>query len=79
MSNFGKKLEKRKVFKDFRGIMEATKDVSGEDGKPVMPIFISENLSDFYFRKNPLSTAEIIKKPKLKESALRMGVCFHSF
>lgn len=76
MSNFGKKLEKRKVFKDFRGIMEATKDVSGEDGKPVMPIFISENLSDFYFRKNPLNTAEIIKKTKVEGIGIEDGSMF---
>lgn len=76
MSNFGKKLEKRKVFKDIRGIMDATKDVSGEDGKPVMPIFISENLSDYYFRKNPHNTAEFIKKTKVEGIGIEDGSMF---
>ncbi len=76
MSNFGKKLEKLKVFKDIREIMNAAKDVSGTDGKPIMPIFVSENLSDFYFRRNPLNTAEFIKKTKVEGIGIEDGSMF---
>lgn len=76
MSNFGKKLEKKKVFRDIREIMDAAKDVAGNDGKPVMPIFISENISDFYYRKSPHNTAEIIKKTKVEGIGIEDGSMF---
>lgn len=42
----------------------------GEDGKPVVPVFVSETNSEYYFRSNPTR----IKERVLKSRALGVGI-----
>ncbi|ODS87997.1 MAG: hypothetical protein ABS44_09380 [Chryseobacterium sp. SCN 40-13] len=76
ISNFGKKMEKRKVVRDIKAIMETAKEVAGEDGKPLLPVFISENLSDYYYQKSPHQSTEIIKKTKIEGIGIEDGSMF---
>ena len=53
------KLEDRKVLKPFSFIFDNID--SSEGGPPFLPIFLTETLSDYYYRRNPRKTREVIK------------------
>ncbi len=76
MDNLGEKFKKSRVYKDLKTVMESAKEVSGENGKPILPIFVSENLSDYYYQKNPAKTSEIIKKTKVEGVGIEDGTMF---
>lgn len=40
-------------------------DTSAETGKSYLPVFISENISDFYYQKNPKRKKEIVKASQM--------------
>lgn len=52
-------LEKRKYFKPFNFIFDNMD--SSEGGPPILPVFLTETLSDYYFRESPRKTREEIK------------------
>ena len=53
----------KKYFRPFSFIFENIDSMSEE--KPFLPVFLTESLSDFYFRANPHSQKEIIKASKI--------------
>jgi hypothetical protein len=59
-NNLSKQFQNRKVLKPFSFIFDYM-DTSIVNGKTYLPIFLSESLSDFYFRKNPKTEKEVIK------------------
>lgn len=63
-NNLDDKFMNRKVFKPFKFVFDQV-DTSGVNGKSYLPVFISENVSDYYFRKNPKTTKEHIKGSKI--------------
>ncbi|RLD58827.1 MAG: carboxypeptidase-like regulatory domain-containing protein, partial [Bacteroidetes bacterium] len=62
-NNISEKFKNRKLIKPFKFIFENI-DTSTINGKTYLPIFLSESLSDYYFRKSPHSEKEIIKAAK---------------
>ncbi|MBU2557610.1 MAG: DUF5686 and carboxypeptidase regulatory-like domain-containing protein [Bacteroidetes bacterium] len=62
-NNFGEKIRKRKLFKPFEFIFDYV-DTSTVNGKAYLPIFISEAVSDMYFRSAPKTKIEKIKAAK---------------
>lgn len=63
-NNLSERFQNRKILKPFDFIFDYM-DTSTVNGKTYLPIFLSESLSDFYFRKNPKSEKEIIKAAKV--------------
>lgn len=63
LNNITEKFSKRKVFKKFDFIFENMD--SSETEKPYLPIFISESISDFYYRKSPKNSKEIVQASRL--------------
>jgi hypothetical protein len=61
MKNFQSKLRKNLFIRPFRFIFNYV-DTVGEDY--FLPLFISESLSEFYYRKSPTQKKEIIKATK---------------
>jgi hypothetical protein len=59
-NNISDKLERMKLLKQFKFIFDYV-DTSTVNGKAYLPVFISEVLSDYYYRKSPKSSKEIIK------------------
>lgn len=57
-------MKKRKLLKPFDFVFDNI-DSSHADEKPSLPMFITETLSDFYFKKNPKFKKEIIKASKV--------------
>lgn len=56
--------KEKKFIKPFAFIFENV-DSSVTNGKPFLPFFITETISDVYFRKNPKSTKEYIRASKI--------------
>lgn len=63
LENLTDKFRQRKIFKPFQFMFSNMDSVSEE--KPFLPFFLSESLSDFYYRKTPPDKREIIKATKV--------------
>jgi hypothetical protein len=64
LNRIPKEMQERKLFKPIKFVFDNVDSVySGE--KPSLPIFITESLSDLYFRSNPNLKKEVIKASKV--------------
>ena len=63
LSNISKKLEEGSFLRKFRFVFDNI-DTTKRIGKSVLPLYIKEELSDHYFRKEPAATKEIIRAEK---------------
>jgi len=63
LSNISKKLEEGSFLRKFRFVFDNI-DTTKRIGKSVLPLYIKEELSDHYFRKDPVATKEIIRAEK---------------
>lgn len=62
IDNISPKFKDRKIFKNISGLFDSLRMIQGEDGKPILPIFMSESLSEYYYRVQPKLSKEIILK-----------------
>ena len=60
LSNISEKFKNKKYLKQFQFIFDNL-DSNQMPGKVILPMFLKETLSDFYFRKSPKEEKEIIK------------------
>lgn len=65
VDNLSEKLLKRKVFKQIESTIQRLDKLNGEDGKAVIPTFVSESISRFYYRESPQRKREHILKTKV--------------
>ncbi len=73
VDNISEKLKKRKVYKQIAAVYDSAKAVAGEDGNPVIPMFISESISNFYHKSKPEKTKEIIQGVKVTGVGIEDG------
>ncbi len=73
VDNISDKFRNRKLVKKITAVLDSIEQIAGEDGKPVLPIFISEALSRYYYRSNPTFRKENILKTKLRGVGLTDG------
>jgi Family of unknown function (DUF5686)/CarboxypepD_reg-like domain len=64
LTNIGEKFKNKKLLKPFAFIWDNI-DSTETNSKPFLPFFISETLSEFYFRNNPKNKKEIINASKI--------------
>lgn len=62
VDNISEKFRQRKAVKQITGVIDKLDKVYGEDGKPIVPLFLSETISKYHYQRNPLKTKEIIVK-----------------
>ena len=55
----------RKLMKKVAQVLDSVERIAGEDGKPILPIFITESVSKLYFRDKPELKKEFIEKSKI--------------
>ncbi|MCS7005129.1 MAG: DUF5686 and carboxypeptidase regulatory-like domain-containing protein [Cytophagales bacterium] len=65
IDNITEKFQQKKSMQQILHVLEAAKVAAGEDGKPTIPIFISEQIADVFYRKFPEKRRENIKKEKV--------------
>ncbi len=62
VDNISEKFRQRKVMKKIAAVLDSIDRIVGEDGKPILPLFITEGISKFYYRNYPeIKTEQIIK------------------
>ncbi|WP_336912108.1 DUF5686 family protein [Runella sp.] len=66
MDKISDKLRTKKFMKKMEDAVAQVQKTVGEDGKPVLPVFVSETMSKFYFRDNPRKTKEVITHSRVK-------------
>ncbi|MDB5091691.1 MAG: hypothetical protein JWR09_5685 [Mucilaginibacter sp.] len=62
-SNFSSNLLKKKFIQQAISMADSMK-IAGVDNMPVLPLFLSETVSDFFYQSNPEAKREDIKKTK---------------
>ncbi len=65
INNLTDKLRSNKIFKKITAVMDSLEQIAGEDGKPVLPMFISESISTFYVKQSPKVQKEYIRNTKV--------------
>ena len=65
VDNISEKFKKKKLIRKITQVLDSIDRIAGEDGKPILPLFISESTSKFYYRDNPQLRHEHIEKSKI--------------
>lgn len=66
VDNVTDKFKKRKIFNAMAPLFDTISSFGDSSAKKVLPVFVSETISDYYFRKFPRRTKEVIKATKLQ-------------
>lgn len=61
VDNVTEKFKKRKLFDAMEPLFDTVSSFSDTTAQKVLPVFVSETLSDYYFQKSPRRTREVIK------------------
>ncbi len=61
MDNISEKMKNRQVFKPIKSLFDTANQIKNDEGKYILPIFVSETYSRFYRKNNPFLTKEVIK------------------
>lgn len=64
---------KRKFVSKITHVMDSIEQIAGEDGEPILPIFLSEAISRYYYRKDPTYVHENILKTKVSGVGITDG------
>ena len=73
IDNISQSFKERKVTKNLSEDIEGLKPIIDEDGKEVYTMFISESLTDTYFKNNPQSKKDIVKASRVKGVGITDG------
>ncbi|MGE0772209.1 MAG: DUF5686 family protein [Cyclobacteriaceae bacterium] len=65
VDNISEKLREKKIMKKITQVLDSVERIAGEDGKPILPLFISESISKYYYRDNPRLVTENLKMSKI--------------
>ncbi len=63
LNNIGEKFTERGIVRRLDLVMDYLD--STEDGKSVLPVILSENVSDFYFKNSPKKKKEVVKATRI--------------
>ncbi|TAF32062.1 MAG: carboxypeptidase-like regulatory domain-containing protein [Cytophagales bacterium] len=73
VDNISDKFKSRKMMQKIVSVVDSIEQVAGDDGKPVLPVFISETISKYYFRNSPDKVREDIIKTKISGIGVQDG------
>ena len=73
IDNISQKFREKKVMKKIAAVLDSIDRVVGEDGKPILPLFITESVSKYYYRASPSLRSEQILKTKINGVGLEDG------
>jgi hypothetical protein len=73
VDNLSDKFRKRKVVKKITQVLDSIDRIAGEDGKPILPLFITESVSKVYYRDNPSLKYENILRSKINGVGVEDG------
>lgn len=73
VDNISEKFREKKIVKKITQVLDSVERVAGEDGKPILPLFITEGVSKIYYRDNPSLKKEKILKTKVSGVGVEDG------
>jgi hypothetical protein len=73
VDNISEKFREKKVMKDISQSIDKFEKIAGEDGKLVIPTYISESIGKFYYLENPQRRKETITKTNIKGVGVKDG------
>lgn len=73
VDNISDKFRERKIVKKITQVLDSVERIAGEDGKPILPLFITESVSKVYYRDNPSLKKEQILKSKINGIGVEDG------
>lgn len=65
VTNISDKMKQRKVMKQILPLMDSLKRMAGDDGKPTLPVFMSETMSSYYYQRSPQLKTEHVDRTKV--------------
>ncbi|MBI1306528.1 MAG: carboxypeptidase-like regulatory domain-containing protein [Bacteroidetes bacterium] len=65
VDNISDRFKKRKIFQAMEPLFDTISVLTPDSTVPVLPVFVSETLSDYYFKKSPRRTKEVIHASKV--------------
>jgi hypothetical protein len=79
VDNINEDFRKKRIMKKIIQVMDSVDQIAGEDGKPILPLFISESISNFYYRNDPKLKHERILKTKISGVGVEDGSLVSQF
>ncbi len=73
VDNISDKFREKKIVKKITQVLDSIERMAGEDGKPILPVFITETVSKIYYRDNPRLKFEHILKSKISGLGVEDG------
>ena len=73
VDNISEKFREKKVMRKIAAVLDSIDRIAGEDGKPILPLFITESISKLYYRESPSLRTEQILKTKINGVGLDDG------
>ncbi|MEK6546813.1 MAG: DUF5686 family protein, partial [Bacteroidota bacterium] len=73
VDNISDRFKDRKIMKDISEAVKKFEKLAGDDGKLVIPTYISESISKFYYRESPQRKREHILKTNIKGVGVKDG------
>jgi len=79
VDNISEEFRQKKIMQKITQVMDSVDQIAGEDGKPILPLFISETISNFYYRNKPKLSHEKILKTKISGVGVEDGSLVSQF
>jgi hypothetical protein len=79
VDNITDKFRERKLIKQVTQVLDSIDRLAGEDGKPILPVLITETVSKIYYRDNPSLRYENILKSKVNGLGVEDGTMVTQF
>ncbi len=73
VDNMSEKFRERKLIQKITQVLDSVERIAGEDGKPILPVFITESVSKLYYRDNPSLKFENILHSKINGLGVEDG------
>lgn len=73
VDNISDKLKRRKIMSKISHVLDSIEIIAGEDGRPMLPVLISEAISRFHYRKNPVARHEKMIRTRLSGVGITDG------
>ena len=73
VDNITERFQKRRVMRKIGEAVANAQKIAGEDGKPVLPVFVSEQLSRYYYQAAPERRKELIQHTNVKGVGVNNG------
>jgi hypothetical protein len=73
VDNLSDKFRQRKMVQKITQVLDSIERIAGEDGKPILPLLITESVSKVYYRDNPSLKYENILRSKINGVGVEDG------